>query len=521
MIYTPQSWKDFYSGTSSFSMSLEIMLRNGVSFTLYPENISMGSPKISQSICDPGGFSLGSINASTFEVDIINAYHMFDGMDFKDASILVKISSPSYTISKGKYYVDKASFNGNLVNLIAYDIFAQPEFDSADLDGYEIEPYSSALWVLGDIMPDGINYSASITSGDIDLPALTIGGEDSPLSADTTRRQLIQYILEICGAYIVCLNDGSQVIAKNFPLYDFTDSLDGGSFTFTDGDTADGGLFLAPFADDFTNLKQGSYTYYFVDEHYSFRGDGNHFHMEGYNSGNILSDVVISTNTNLPIGQYNFSAVGESHPGSIVIKNVTKNREYTNAEGGITFYNDSAEDVWRIYFRPWYQMSSTSLDFDIYLTNYAWLGESAFQMVWKSGDVYDGGYLNFLNHTTVAEANELQKIMSLPASSERKTITGVRITGSKISPVMIGNDNGEVIEIKDNPLIFTQAYAQEVAENLMSALAGINYCEFNVSLSADPRFEPGDIVSFDDNTKEVITLCTGFDYSLGNISNIY
>ena len=520
MIYTPQSWRDFYNETSSFSMELEVTLRNGVSFTLYPENISMGSPKISQSICEPGGFSLGSINASSFGVDIINSYHMFDGMDFKDASIRVKLACPSYYIYKGKYYVDKASFNGNLVSLTSYDIFAQPEFDNADLDGYSTGG-GVASWILGDLMPDGINYSGSITSGDINIPNFTVGAEGSPLSAETTRRQFIQYVLEICGAYIVCNATGDMIFARNFPLYDFTDDLDGGSFTYTDGDAADGGLFLAPFADDFTDLRQESWTYYIGNEHYSFSGNGNHFHMSGYNSGNYLTDCTISNNMNLPVGQYTFSAVGESHLNSIVIRNVTKNREYTNADGGITFYNDSADNVWRIIFRPWYQMSSTTLDFDVYLTNYAWLGESAFQMVWKTGDVYDGGYLNFLNHTTVTEANELQKIMGLPASSERKTITGVRITGSKISPVMIGNDNGEVIEIKDNPLIFTQSYAQEVAENLMSALAGINYCEFNVSLSADPRFEPGDIVSFDDNTKEVITLCTGFDYSLGNISNIY
>ena len=142
---------------------------------------------------------------------------------------------------------------------------------------------------------------------------------------------------------------------------------------------------------------------------------------------------------------------------------------------------------------------------------------------WTTLPAYDGGLFLFWKATRTvikkSEAYPLIKIMQNPiVSPTLLTVTGVEVSGTGITTVKVGTD-GYVIKIKDNPLITTQAVAQNVATLCLRNMEGVSFVPFSISNSANPRLEPGDMVIFQDvNGNDIVTFPTGVDYHLGNLT---
>lgn len=145
---------------------------------------------------------------------------------------------------------------------------------------------------------------------------------------------------------------------------------------------------------------------------------------------------------------------------------------------------------------------------------------------WTPGDNADGGLFTFWTPRTGVPIIEefdtatVYKIMSPPIiANDRVVITGVQVSGSSTNTVLAGS-NEKLIEINNNPIIINDTVAQEVAENVYQVVGGLNYLPFDLSLSADPRFEAGDAISFDYFGETISTICTQFRYNLGGFSSM-
>ncbi len=144
---------------------------------------------------------------------------------------------------------------------------------------------------------------------------------------------------------------------------------------------------------------------------------------------------------------------------------------------------------------------------------------------WTGGDTYDGGLFGFWNRSDVTilsseDAYTLTKIMNNPTVSKNRTIvTGVKVSGNNFEK-FVGSE-GYVIEVDNCPFVLSQLICNEIADNIYNAISGVNFIPFTVSWSADPSVEAGDLIAFDYMGSTFVTICTGFNYTLGNISNIY
>lgn len=147
-----------------------------------------------------------------------------------------------------------------------------------------------------------------------------------------------------------------------------------------------------------------------------------------------------------------------------------------------------------------------------------------YMKAWTAGDAEDGGLFGFWNRSGVtilseSDATALSKIMQEPTvSNERFMVTGVKVTNTDIEE-SVGTDD-YMIEIIDNPFVTTWQVAQAIASQVYAVVSGVNFYPFSVSWSADPSFEAGDLVSFECLGRKFTTICTSFNYTLGNMSQI-
>lgn len=525
MIPTPLGWAAFYENSSVFLIQIEVTLSNGVTFTLTSENIKMGSLYIDDQICKPGEVKPGSIISQKCGFTIINDGYMYDHVKFDSAKLMPRfLTSGGASILRGAYRVEEVTVRGREIDIVAYDVLGND--DEANLIGFSTAN-STAQQVLARLYSNGESLLSMTTfpNKDYMVGDFTVGDN---LPSDITRRELAGYVCEVCGGYIRASTDVSPwqlILGKRLPVYDYTDDLDGGDFTYESSSDVDGGLFSAPIAEDYASVQQDYWSETDMDWHggeceASFFGNGNHISCTWTSTMSSDATMYIGEPTHLPTRAYRFGVSGlDLETYTVTLTNTTKNLSYVATEEGVVFYSDSEND--------WYNIKLTlpantsgSIGFDVILTDNPWAGASALQTIWQQVKAYDGGLFAFWGVTNPT-VYPLSKIMAYPNVSERKMITRVVVSGSGFDDVIVGTDDGETVEIANNPLITSQAVAETVAQNVYDVVAGVSYYSFDVTWSADPRFEAGDMVSFPDDRGNIITtFCTGFNYMHGNFSNI-
>lgn len=97
--------------------------------------------------------------------------------------------------------------------------------------------------------------------------------------------------------------------------------------------------------------------------------------------------------------------------------------------------------------------------------------------------------------------------------SEEIELADITITGVKHGSTMTGTD-GYVIDLSDNPFI-TSANVATVLQNA-GAVIGTSFRSGNVSILADPSIEEGDLITFESQAGETVTMpVTTYVYKLG------
>lgn len=554
MITAPTGWGDFYAWSSVFQIQIDVTLTNTVTFSLYSNNIEMGTLSIDDQICEPGELKPGSVISQVLNFSIINNIGTLNNVDFRGAKMVVKFFAEDVDpIVRGTFYVDEAKKVGSYIDITAYGIASK--YDVADLDGYDMSGKNASTILLDILGYDGVNYfNSSLPNYSYQVGNIVVGASGSPISKDVTRRELAQYICELCGGYIYCKttdNLNEWAVANGFVAYDYTDTLDGGDFSFegspsdpaivgevivgefivgteTREDIADGGLFSAPFAVDIFSVPD-SVDYYHGDaappqtgsyDIYVSCSGGKSCYVSGTSTYSTLVKISFSNTFAPGIGTFLFcvSALPDCL-NDVRIVNMRTNEYWIGTESGTVFTCDNPSD--KFYAAFTFKSNTTgegSFECSLYTSALAQFATN--QMIWQQSEPHDGGYFGLwgLASQTVYQ---IPKVMEYPIATERIPITKVVVIGSGFDNVEVGSDEGATVTIDNNPLITSAVMAQTVATNVLSALEGVTYHKFNVVWSADPRLEPGDLVSFTDkngNTETSIT--TGFIYRHGQFSNV-
>lgn len=206
-----------YSSTQLLA-SVTITLTDSTVITLDNSGIMSGGLTIKQSQSSNSRFEVGTVNASSLTIKLVNFDNRYESVDFTDAQIVVRIgaelSETTEYVNKGVYFVDKQTFEGGVVTLVAYDKIA--DFDS----DYSGNLTGAAYQLLYDI---ATKYSISIDYSKMNNKNITLTIPESDTTY--TDREIVSYICQITGnnAY---MNNVGQLVIKWYDV----DKIDNFSF---------------------------------------------------------------------------------------------------------------------------------------------------------------------------------------------------------------------------------------------------------------------------------------------------
>lgn len=247
MVNVSRAWRQSLANDQrDYKEFVKITLRDNTVLNLTNENIWNGGLSLDDSVSSDSDFQIGSAIINKCHLTINNVYGDYDEYDFYGARVEVQIGlqigENVEKIKKGKYIVDNATYNGQLISLDCYDYMYF--FDV---------PYSSSNQIYPATIDDIVRNCCTdvgVTLNTYNFPHKNYSITTAPEKDKTTYREIISWCAQICGCFARCNNEG-QLELKWYPqttLETAMDGLDGGVFdngtpSYTSGDAANGGSF--------------------------------------------------------------------------------------------------------------------------------------------------------------------------------------------------------------------------------------------------------------------------------------
>lgn len=206
------------------------------------------SYSINQATSGNSSFDIGATIIKEYKASLDNTEGAFDIFDFEGLDIYARVGllledGSTEIIPKGKFRCVSAKNNENTINIKAYD--SMLFFDRPYSESKLTYPTTINQIVADACQCCGMTFdAASVQNGDYVV-------SERPDDTSLTFRDIIGFCAQImCGYAFI-----SHLDQLSFGWYDFEilesirNSYDGGTFTFTDGDSLDGG--------DFTDYSSG------------------------------------------------------------------------------------------------------------------------------------------------------------------------------------------------------------------------------------------------------------------------
>lgn len=247
MINVSSAWnRAIFNDKRDYLEYVDITLANGTVLNLTNANIWEGGFSIEDAVSSDSDLQLGTAIINKFTLCINNMYDDFSGYVFEDARLSVRVGLVTDTstevIQKGRYIVENASYNGDLITLECYDYMRF--FDV---------PYSNSNQVYPATLDNIVRNACTdigITLNTPNFPHKTFVVQNRPEDEATTYREVIAWAAQVAGCY-ARMNPNGQLELKWYDQAALSqaleDGLDGGIFDastpYSTGDRADGGSF--------------------------------------------------------------------------------------------------------------------------------------------------------------------------------------------------------------------------------------------------------------------------------------
>ena len=247
MVNVSKAWRQSLANDQrDYKEYVKITLSNNTVLELTNENIWSGGMSLDDSVSSDSDFQIGTAIINKCQLTINNIYGQYDEYDFEGARIEIKVGllldGEVEKIKKGKFIVNNATYNGQLISLECYD----------NMYLFDV-PYSASNQTFPATIDDIVRNCCTdvgVTLNTVNFPHKNFIITAAPDKTKTTYREVISWCAQICGCFARCNNDG-QLELKWYPqtaLETAMNGLDGGIFDdhtplYGTGDIADGGLF--------------------------------------------------------------------------------------------------------------------------------------------------------------------------------------------------------------------------------------------------------------------------------------
>lgn len=230
-----------YDEKAIYECFLDITLADGTKIeTVKNKQIWENSLTIEDSTSELGKFTIGAVIAGKMSVTLNNIYDDFSPYDFSDADIVLHIglyvNDKLEKIRIGTYKVDTPSYDGTTITLECID-----NIHKLNVSYDEIKTiYPSTLdKIVKDILDKcGLNY--------IEIPnEFRLFSIPERPETNMSCGSILAMACQMTGNFAKC-DEWGRIFFSFYKIENVIDGddLKGGSFVYTDGDSADGGDFL-------------------------------------------------------------------------------------------------------------------------------------------------------------------------------------------------------------------------------------------------------------------------------------
>lgn len=248
MINVSSLWHQaLFNDNRAYEEYADITLTDNTELHLRNEDIWQNGFKIDDAVSSDSDLEIGAAIVNKLNLTINNIYGKFDAYDFTGAKVFAYIGlhlsdGTLEKIKKGRFIVQEATYNGELINLSCFDYMSK--FDMPYVPTGVSFP-STAEQIVVNACRD-----AGVALGTADFPHKDTAIASKPSEESTTFREVIAWVAQICGCFARVNVDGQLELKwyEQSTLEHILDGTDGGIFDegtprYTSGDTANGGVF--------------------------------------------------------------------------------------------------------------------------------------------------------------------------------------------------------------------------------------------------------------------------------------
>ncbi len=156
MITTSDAYKAYTAETSVISFEIRFkVLNSSDTYSIYPEDCKEGTFRLVDELCPPGELSVGNTISTYFTVELIEGLTTSANLDFTGVKLFFGIPDenghPTEAYQRGEYNVERKFIYGKQMKLTGYDHFADANYNSANINNFDLSNSSSWYDMLVDL----------------------------------------------------------------------------------------------------------------------------------------------------------------------------------------------------------------------------------------------------------------------------------------------------------------------------------------------------------------------------------
>lgn len=240
-LWNTPMWEEYYQNSSAFIIYATITYANESQEAFVADDFIEGSFSYTEHSCGISTFSINEVCSVEAKATLNNRGNRIGYRDFINGKIWFqlrltndRVENHNCDVRLAQLIITNAEYRGEYIELTAMDKLSV----TGEQEMISTTKYSSTLSMVDyyAVNSSSIHFDSALNTNTLTIPVTTF---NPPISA----REFLSACAEIAGCITILREYESYMRGIPFPIYDFTDDIDGGSFDYNDGDFAYGGEF--------------------------------------------------------------------------------------------------------------------------------------------------------------------------------------------------------------------------------------------------------------------------------------
>ncbi len=260
--WSSTEWEEFYQDSSAFLIYAIIDYTNNSSEAFTTDDFIEGSFNYTEHSCGVSTFSIDEVCSVEAHATLNNRGNRIGYRDFQNAIIWFQLRLTNERVLNNNHDVylhpltiTQVEYRGEYIELTAMDNLSAMDGRYTVSTTKSSKTLSQLAWQVTSFGKDHtMSFDNALNTNTLTIPTTTF---NPPISV----REFLSSCAEIAGCITTMAGSyNSGITGIPFPIYDFTDDIDGGTFDYNDGDFAYGGEFYGSVGQNHFPIKGKQHT---------------------------------------------------------------------------------------------------------------------------------------------------------------------------------------------------------------------------------------------------------------------